>query len=420
MSSIAAYTSRRAKAFQRILLFVGANETGGHAYLYRMLQKTTHPLFILYAIRRPTDGSVAFSCLQQSEEFQKLLKETESTMSMYLSPATWVDYTTGRDWVAAATQPILRASRVHGERPISYIFINGHENFGMQPDLEENKGARQLRLEKYWAPYAGALTTIARPDKENSFDHQMCYLTTKIYVAQMSAILGALLPLVRNDGKGVVVLKTPQDGDLRIVNSQQMRAGFIDPTPQFYELTVRKAREAADTLLKRKKIDKSPWPEKKNWLRLCDVFAKSAITMYRSFTPFENIAIRRCSHNYDDIDGPVSLLMDPDIPRPTSLFSEKDLAAASRLFPNDVEDMPLPDSIVRRTADPYIHLHNLSRGTRADWVTKDLVKKSVEGRLVRSTFPRLQSDQGTVYTRYTPFDQRTNPPIKNPPKGPKS
>ncbi|RVD87219.1 uncharacterized protein DFL_001462 [Arthrobotrys flagrans] len=420
-----AFLSRKAKAFQRILVFVGANETGGHAYLYRMLQATRHPLYIVYAVRRPTDGTLPFQSIQKNGEFQKALDDTNSSIFFYELPGVWIDFDAGRDWVTTARNPIIRCSKAHGERPISYLFVNGHENFGIQHNLDENKISRQLRLEKYWAPYKDALHTIARPDKDNPFDHQICFVTTKLFVTQMSAMLTALLPLVRNDGEGVVVLKTPRDGRLEIIGSRRMRADFVHPTPHFYQSAVLDVRSAADRLLKRKHPHEQPWPHQQDWLQLGDIFAKSAITMYKSFTPFENITFHRRSHDYDDIDGPVSLLLNPDVPRPTPAFDEDDLFSVSQHLISDVEDERMPGSLVRRTVNPYVLSHNQGRNTRSDWVTNRLTGqlRKVPGGgdpgLVRSVFPKMAIDEGGVPSRYTPFDQRNNPPIRNPTKGPK-
>ncbi|KAK6515944.1 hypothetical protein TWF281_004535 [Arthrobotrys megalospora] len=409
---------RRAEPYQRILVFVGANETGGHAYLYRMLQTTKHPLYIVYACRRPRDSTVPFVYVQKSPEIAKALAETDSTMSFYEVPAA---REVNSDWLDKARRPISKCSDAHGERPISYIFINGHENFGWQQDLNENASARQLRLEKYWAPYKGALTTAAKPDAWNPFDHQVPYVTTKSYVSQMSSILTSLLPLVRNDGEGVVVLKSPSEGSIELVKSQQMRANFVNPTPHFYQSAVLSMREAVDRLMNRKKLSNSPWPRKRDFLRLGDVFAKSAIMMYKSFTPFENITFHTCSHDYDDLNGPVQLLLDPDVPKPEgSMFTKKELDAASKRLPTDIDAGDAPEftseTIIRRTTNPPVLPHNRDRGTRGDWLEDHLVggPKAVRPSPVRSVFSRLQIDEGVTPNRYTPFDQRVNPPIANP------
>ncbi|KAF3100377.1 hypothetical protein TWF569_006697 [Orbilia oligospora] len=410
------YRAAKAQPFQRILFFLGANEVGGHAYLYRMLQKTQHPLYIIYATRRPTDGQLPFNVLLRSEEFQKRLAETKSSMLFYQSPWKYTELGSDDDWVTRARKPIIRCSSAHGERPISYIFINGHEHYGMQQNPEENNMARMLRLQKYWAPYQGALTTIARPDKNNIYDHQITYVTTKFFVTHMSATINALLPMVRDDGEGVVVLKTPRSGKLEIVGSRQLRADFVNPTPRFYESAVQEVRKVSDSLTKTRKLREPPWPHKRNWLRLGDIFAKSLITMYQSFTPFQNITFRRCAHDYDDIDGPASLLMDPNIRIANSGFDQEDLDSLTLDFFEDVEAAPpITGGLIRRTASPLVLPHNQGRGNRKDWMTKKLLGGPGDRKpLVRSVTPTLSIDEGGGPSRYNPFDQRYKPYLAHP------
>ncbi|KAF3244744.1 hypothetical protein TWF192_007676 [Orbilia oligospora] len=410
------YRAAKAQPFQRIMFFLGANEIGGHAYLYRMLQKTQHPLYIIYATRRPTDGQLPFNVLLRSEVFQELLAETKSSMLFYQSPWRYTELGSDDDWVTRARRPIIRCSSTHGERPISYIFINGHEHYGMQQNPEENDTARMLRLQKYWAPYQGALTTIARPDKGNIYDHQIAYVTTKFFVTHMSATINALLPMVRDDGEGVVVLKTPRSGKLQIVGSRKLRADFVNPTPRFYESAVQEVRKVSDSLMKTRQLREPPWPHKRNWLRLGDIFAKSLITMYQSFTPFQNVTFRRCAHDYDDIDGPASLLMDPNIQKSNSGFDQEDLDSLTVDFDEDVEAAPpITSGLIRRTASPLVLPHNQGRGNRKDWMTKELLRGPGNRKpLVRSVTPALSIDEGGGPSRYNPFDQRHKPYLAHP------
>ncbi|KAK6331315.1 hypothetical protein TWF730_004400 [Orbilia blumenaviensis] len=409
-----------AKPFQRILVFVGANETGGHAYLYRILQRTQHPLYIFYAARRLADSTTPFEFVQKNKEFSKALAETDSSMAFYQVPIQG-----GQDWLVRAVKPILRCSREHGERPISYIFINGHENYGMQGHLDEGKVARDFRLEKYWAPYKGALTTITRPDESNPFDHQVPYVTTQTFVTHMSSVLASMLPIVRNDGKGVVVIKTPKEGNLDSIHSMKLRNDFSQPTPHSYEQMVLSLRNTATKLMARESAAKSPWPDKLTWLELGDVFAKSAITMYKGFTPFENISFRRCAHDYDDIDGPVSLLLNPEIPKLEFEFSKTELESTLKRLPEDIDDPTVPGSnvgLIRRTTTPQVLPHNYERPSRDDWNQKHLLKRFQKNTpsLVRSVFPRLRVDEENRDTRYTAFDPKKKPLIAKPKQNPKS
>ncbi|KAK6518777.1 hypothetical protein TWF506_005912 [Arthrobotrys conoides] len=409
MSPTCHFTTACAAPFQRVLFFLGANEIGGHAYLYRILQTTRHPLHIVYAVRRPGDGARPFHYVLKSEPFRKALTDSRSTMMFYESPGNWLDYRNGGNWLDAARKPILRFCKIHGDRPISYMFINGHEKFGFQRNHNENKMVRQLRLEKYWAPYRGALTRIATPNKNNPFDYQRPFVTTKLFVSQMSAVLTALLPMVRNDGEGVVVLKTPRDGRLEIIGSRRMRADFVNPTPHFYESSVLELRKAADISMKDEIAHIPPWPHLRNNLRLGDIFAKSAIAMYQSFTPYQNITFHRCAHDPEDIDGPVSLLMDPSIPKPASPFTQEDLDSLNRDYREDVQDLPpARGGLIRRTENPYFLPHNQNRGVRTDWVNKNLPMIPKDGRpLIRSVIPTLSMDDGSFPSRYNPFDTRS-------------
>ncbi|KAK6503863.1 hypothetical protein TWF481_008866 [Arthrobotrys musiformis] len=432
---------KAARHFQRVLVFVAPNEIGGHAYLYRMLKTTRHPLYIVYAIRRSRDATLPFLYVQKSEEFKKALAETDSTMSFYEMRGPISDLSDpamgGRDWVSLARDPILRCSRAHGERPISYIFINGHPNFGHRISDTESNTIRQGRLAKYWAPYLGALHNIARPDMENGCDRQAPWLSAKWFTIQMSSILTALLPLVRNDGEGVVVLKTPADSTLNIIRSREMRASFAHPTPYLYESAVRSLREATEILRLNRGGWDPMWPEKEDFLGVGDVFAKSAITMYKSFTPFENITFHRCGHDYDDINGPVSLLMDPKVPKPASAFTKEDLAFARRDLPTDlrgadVQKNPISrdetlggNPLIRWTSSPDSLPHNLNRPRRIDWITGELTQgpqtKDASRPLIRSAFADLAIDKDVpATTRYSPFNPRAYPPIQNPKKGPQS
>ncbi|KAF3927789.1 hypothetical protein ABW20_dc0100753 [Dactylellina cionopaga] len=343
----------RAASHQRILLFQGANEAGGTAYLYRILQTTKHPLFIYYLSRFRPEGQSAAQFILRDPDFNKALKESGSALKYEQLPTV-----TGS--VRKAANVVMerlkrRYQNSHGERPLSYIFLNGHPSYGYQPKSEEKADLREKRLTKYWAPWEGALNQVIPANEYDKYEYQAPCVTTKIFVSHMSTLLSLILPLLRDDGEGTVVLKTPSFGSLDLVRSKEMRQSLLNPSPRFYESSALSLRLAIDKVLNNEILHDYPWPPLSRFLGLGDVYAKSAITLYKSYTPFQSIIFNRCVHDPMDIDEPVKLLLDENRANfQHDQFSEQEQAFAKEDFLDDVDRVEMlqnSSGIVRRVVN---------------------------------------------------------------------
>ncbi|KAJ6256435.1 hypothetical protein Dda_8936 [Drechslerella dactyloides] len=317
---------------RRILLFYGANEASGTAILYRMLQQTKHPLEILYMARYTNEGAAAAHYLKKNPRFLEALTKSRSRLqSLQIFPVrTQTD-------TSKIESFFERYARSHGAHPISYLFLNGNPNYGEQVNQDESPDQREARLSKNWAPWSDALTKCPPRDHDNQFDNQNPYLTAKNFISHMTIMLATLLPYVRRDGEGTVVLKTPTRAKLQTIRSRNLRMRLMNPTPANFESAVHEVRSAAAMLANKKFIENSSWPEKRFFKGLGDFYARSALTLYKSFSLYESIAFHTTVHNPRDLDEPVRLLLDPlarDIQ--TFQFTDHERQAARKSYATDI------------------------------------------------------------------------------------
>ncbi|KAK6527482.1 hypothetical protein TWF694_004470 [Orbilia ellipsospora] len=342
----------RAHSFQRIMLFHAANEAGGTAMLYNILLKTPHPLFIYYLSRYQGEGQVACDALKNDPKFSSALKSSGSQM---VYSHNWSGIQKPQDLRLTAESFAKRYRLSHGPRPISYIFVNGHPAFGNPLDVDEKSEARTYRLMKFWDPSAGALHQIVPYDLRNKFDNLNPAKSGVYYVSQVTKFLSLILPLVRSDGEGTVVLKTPIAGRLSWMKSKEMRQKFANPTARSFEDAVLAYRQGCDQSFRR-----SPWPARYRYPAMTDIFMKSAITLYKSFSQFEKIIFHRCVFDPRVYLPDVDLLIGEDRANiPPALFSEEELESATKSFEDDVDfgvTQKAPPGIVRRVSNPFDHI----------------------------------------------------------------
>ncbi|KAF3904422.1 hypothetical protein ABW21_db0206580 [Orbilia brochopaga] len=335
---------------RRILIFGGANEASGTAILYRILQTTKHPLDIHYMIRYLGEGKSQAHFLQKDPVFSKALEQSGSI----LRPKQMFTLRRQGDR-AKISKYFLRFQQELGAHPISYIFLNGNLNYGEQVDLSEDPIQRASRLAKNWAPWTGALHGCPPRNHQNPYDMQSPYWTTKAFISHLAIMLATLLPYVRRDGEGTVVLKTPGSAPIQTIRSRDLRLGLMDPTSASFEEAVLDLRDASAKLTNKYNIGNSHWPDRKFFLGLTDLYARSALTLYRSFTPFDNIALHTCVHNPDNLDEPIRLLLDPQARKEeTFRFTKFERELAARYYATDIgQSSPstAKTSIFRRVGD---------------------------------------------------------------------
>ncbi|KAF3929404.1 hypothetical protein ABW19_dt0207836 [Dactylella cylindrospora] len=234
-----------------------------------------------------------------------------------------------------------RYHKTHGPRPISYVFHNGHPSFGEQMNGEELPGTRSFRIARNWAPWEGAIEGCVPRDEENVFNFIIPYLVVKVYVGLLDRICTRLLPLIRKDGEGSVVLQTPEAGSLGAVKSVETRLELINPSPNIFWDHLKGLRLDIETIMKKKQLPlNSPWPGKREFLGLADVFARSAITTFKSQPEYKTVALNRIPHDPMKLDDAVDLLFRKDrlTIQPTQ-FSRKEIADASRVYPTDIQGL---------------------------------------------------------------------------------
>ncbi|KAF3914328.1 hypothetical protein AA313_de0204065 [Arthrobotrys entomopaga] len=403
----------KAQTFQRIMFFHAANETGGTAMLYHILLKTPHPLFIYYLSRYRAEGHSACTTLKKDPQFLSALKSSGSQM---VHSHTWSGVLKPSDLQLAAESFVKRYRLSHGPRPISYIFVNGHPAFGNPLHGEESSAERESRLLKFWSPSAGALDKIAPYNSKNKFDRGDPCESGVRYVSQVTKFLAIVLPLVRDDGEGTVVVKTPAAGLLPWIKSKELREGFANPTPRFYEDTVLAYRRDSKQSLRR-----SPWPRRYLYPAIADIFIKSAIILYKSFSQFEKIIFHRCVYHPQVYLPDIDLLIGKERASiPTALFSEEELESTSRSFNNDIDygiapkaatrDRPqAPSGIARRVSNPTAHVrvHNMDPNAKKNFSVEEFRKKypepmNPETPLIRPIYARC-TDDNVVTSHFTPI-----------------
>ncbi|EPS41898.1 hypothetical protein H072_4138 [Dactylellina haptotyla CBS 200.50] len=334
---------------RRILVFLGANEAGGTALLYRILQATKHPLLIYYQSRYAGDGQTACEFLTKDPIIRKELNRTNSLMKTYTATLGFRDLTNTRNGI---TNHFLKHFKsTYGERPISYFIVNGHPNFGYEINPRESKVQRQQRLTKYWSPTTGALERTVLADPNNQFEYQNRFIVTQNYVRVITTMLFCLLPLIRNDGEGTVVLRTPCAGHLDQIKSKDLRLKLANPTSYSFQTSVTELVEISQQMANKRMPIASPWPVKEFYTELGDIYARSAIALYRSFTPFDNIIFNRCAYDPEDFDGPVRMLLADDrASLQSEPFTEEDIKVASADQKGDVEYRLGGSSLTRRVS----------------------------------------------------------------------